>query len=251
MKNIIAGNWKMNNLKKDIDIFFKEFNLKKSSINYQNREILIAPPSLYIEYIKREIEKYKINCKIGAQNCFYEHKGAFTGEISFEMLSDIGVDFVIIGHSERRYIFNESDQLISEKVSALLNNNIITIFCIGETLSERENGQTFHVLERQLSSSLKKSLNTNLLIIAYEPVWAIGTGKTASINQISDVHNWLTNYLQKNIANNIPLLYGGSVKSSNIKEIMSIDNVNGVLVGGASLDFTEFIQIINFDKEFS
>ncbi len=249
MKNIIAGNWKMNNLKKDIDSFINKFEIYQKSIDFSDKEVFIAPVSVYFYYFFNKIKNKNLNIKLGLQNCHYESKGAFTGEISPEMVKDINADFVIIGHSERRHIFNESDEIINKKVTSCLEKNIRTILCIGEKLKQRETGNTFYVLEEQLSKNLDSINSFENLIIAYEPVWAIGTGKTASPEQIAEVHNWLQKYLEKNIANNVPLLYGGSVKSSNIKNIMSIDNVNGVLVGGASLNIEDFIQIINFDKE--
>ncbi len=251
MKKIIAGNWKMNNLKKDIDDFLFKFNKCKNNINYKNRDVLIAPVSLYCHYFKNKVNELDLNIEVGVQNCFYEDKGAFTGEISPLMLKDFDIDFVIIGHSERRNIFNENDELLNKKVKSTLKKEIKTIFCIGEKLEDRENNNTFNVLKSQLLNGLKDIDNFLFknLIIAYEPVWAIGTGKTATVSQIEEVHNFIKEFLKKNIAINLPILYGGSVKPSNIKEIIYASNVDGVLVGGASLSFDNFIHIINFDKE--
>ncbi len=251
MKKIIAANWKMNNLRKDIDEFIEKFNKNKSLIDYNSRDILIAPVSLYFFYLKNKILAYNINIKLGIQNCYYKDKGAFTGEISPDMLIDSNVDFVIIGHSERRNIFNEDNEILNKKLHAVLSRKIKTIFCIGENLNQRENNETFNIIESQLNSGLKNIEDKYFenLIIAYEPVWAIGTGKTATINQIEEVHNFIKDFFKKNIAINLPILYGGSVKPSNIKDIIFAKDVDGVLVGGASLKFDDFIKIINFDKE--
>ncbi len=249
MKTIIAGNWKMNNLKKDIDLFVEEFHKEQETINFDKKDVLIAPPSIYFTYFRKKIKDNNLTLQLGLQNCHFEEKGAFTGEISPKMLKDIKADFVIIGHSERRHVFNESDEFINKKVISCLAEGIKTVFCIGETLEERDKGATFSVLERQLKKGLQGIENVNKLVVAYEPVWAIGTGKTATISQISEVHTFLKDFLEKNIANNIPLLYGGSVKPENALNILSLDNVNGVLVGGASLQMEQFKKIINFDKE--
>jgi triosephosphate isomerase len=251
MKKIIAANWKMNNLKEDINNFIDKFYKNRDNLNYENREILIAPSTIYFRFLKNKVEELGLQVKVGVQNCFYEDKGAFTGEISPLMLKDLNVDFVIIGHSERRNIFNENDELLNKKVLSTLKKGIKTIFCIGEKLEQRENNDTFNILKSQLLNGLKnieKFYNENLLI-AYEPVWAIGTGKTATVSQIEEVHNFIKDFLKKNIAFNLPILYGGSVKPSNIKEIINASNVDGVLVGGASLKFDDFIHLINFDKE--
>jgi len=251
MNKIIAANWKMNNLKRDIDDFLDKFNKNRESINYKNREILIAPVSIYFDYFKNKVEKYKLNIQVGLQNCHYEDKGAFTGEISPLMVADINADFVIIGHSERRNLFKEDDEFINKKLIATLQKNIKTIFCIGEKLEQRENNETFDILKSQIENGLKNIPNALIsnLIVAYEPVWAIGTGKTATVNQIEEVHDFIKDFFKKNIAINLPILYGGSVKPSNIKDIINVNSVDGVLVGGASLKFEDFQKIINFDKE--
>ncbi len=239
MRKIIAANWKMNMSFKEIDYFFSFF--EKNCNFKEGRDIYIAPPFVYIDYV---LDKNK-NFKIGAQNCFYEDKGAFTGEVSVKMLKDLNVDFVIIGHSERRNIFNEDDELLNKKVKKVLAENLECIFCIGEKLEEREAGKTFEVLEKQLREGLKDISNYNHLIIAYEPVWAIGTGKNATTVQIEEAHSFIKEFLNKNVANNLPILYGGSVKPENITEILNCKNVDGVLVGGASLLAEKFYKIIN------
>jgi triosephosphate isomerase len=249
MRNIIAANWKMNMFFADIDLFFSKLDSYYNSIDFSYKDVYIAPSFLYFSYVKEKVLNNRYNIQVGLQNCHYEDKGAFTGEVSPEMAKDVNADFIIMGHSERRHVFNESNEFINKKIIACLNKGIQTILCVGETLEQRNENKTFSVLENQLIECLKNINELGNLIIAYEPVWAIGTGKTATGEQIEEVHNWLRKFLEKNIANNIPLLYGGSVKPENIKNIMTIENVNGVLVGGASLNIEQFIKIINFDKE--
>ncbi len=239
MRKIIAANWKMNMSFNEIDDFF--FFFEKNDNFKKGREIYIAPPFVYIDYVKKRSK----NFKIGSQNCFYEDKGAFTGEVSVKMLKDLNADFVIVGHSERRNIFNEDDDLLNKKVKKVLEENLECIFCIGEKLKERESGKTFEILEKQLREGLKDISNYENLIIAYEPVWAIGTGKNATTAQIEEAHSFIKDFINKNVANNLPILYGGSVKPENITEILNCKNVDGVLVGGASLIAEKFYKIIN------
>ena len=244
MAVIIAGNWKMNMSFSEIDDYFNFFN-KNSKIK-EDREVWIAPPFVYLQYVKDKISYLNLPFKIGAQNCFYEDKGAFTGEISVKMLKDLNVDFVIIGHSERRHIFKETEEFLYKKLYKVLKSSLICIYCIGEKLEERESGKTFEVISKQLENILKlKGVNLENLIIAYEPVWAIGTGKNATSQQINQVHTFIKDYLKKNVEIDLPILYGGSVKPENIKEILNTENVNGVLVGGASLIAEKFYKIIN------
>ncbi len=243
MGKIISANWKMNMSLKDIEEFFIYF---KGKTIKEGREVYIAPPFIYIPIVEELRKKFKLNFKLGAQNCYYEDKGAFTGEISVKMLKDFNVDFVIIGHSERRHIFGEKDELLNKKIYKVLNEGLKCIFCIGEKLEERKNGQTFIVLENQLKNGLKNINNLENLIIAYEPVWAIGTGINAKPEQIEEAHSFIKKFLEKSVEKNIPILYGGSVKPENINEIMNCKNVDGVLVGGASLIAEKFLKIINF-----
>jgi len=240
---IIAANWKMNMNFNEINNFFNFFDKNRDFKN--DRKVFIAPPFVYIQYVKDKVNKLNLSFEIGAQNCFYEDKGAFTGEISVNMLNDLNIDFVIIGHSERRNIFNEDDYLLNKKVKKVLSSNMKCIFCIGEKLEEREEGKTFDILKKQLENGLKSVNNVENLIIAYEPVWAIGTGKNATNQQIEEAHTFIKDFLNKNVANNLPILYGGSVKPENITEILSCNNVDGVLVGGASLVAEKFYKIIN------
>ena len=189
--------------------------------------------------------------KVGAQNVFYENKGAYTGEVSPVMLKDLNVDYVIIGHSERRKYFHETDEIINLKIKATMSENLNVIFCIGETLEERESEKTFDVLKKQIEKGLENIEKYNSLVLAYEPVWAIGTGKVASEFQIEEAHAFIRNRLKdiySDKADRIRILYGGSVSPENIHPIMNIANVDGVLVGGASLDPEKFLKIIKYEK---
>ena len=244
MVEIIAGNWKMNMSFSEIDEYFKYFSENREI--KKNREVWIAPPFVYLQYVKDKSLDLSLPFKIGAQNCYYEDKGAFTGEISINMLRDLNIDFVIVGHSERRHIFKETEELLYKKLYKVLRSNLICIYCIGEKLEEREDGKTIEILTQQLENILMlEDVNLENLVIAYEPVWAIGTGKNATSEQIREVHTFIKNYLKKNIEIEVPILYGGSVKPENIKEILNTENVNGVLVGGASLIAEKFYKIIN------
>ncbi|MCL4124766.1 UNVERIFIED_CONTAM: hypothetical protein GTU68_024430 [Idotea baltica] len=191
-------------------------------------------------------ESTKGNLKLGAQNAHWEESGAYTGEISCSMLKVSGCEFVIIGHSERRDIFKEDNELVLKRALGVLDNDLELVFCIGETESERDAGDTFKVLEDQLSGLIKNIDKTKLdkLVIAYEPVWAIGTGKVASLDEINETHNFISDLLNKNLIKNTPILYGGSVNPDNFSEILNIDKVSGALVGGASLTFEKFSALI-------
>lgn len=247
MKKIfIAGNWKMNTRPDQAENLVKDilFGLQDKKIN---SEIIVCPPFTNLYHVSTIIGGSKI--KLGAQNCFYETQGAFTGEISIPMLKYFNVEYIIVGHSERRTYFGETDELINKKVKAILENNIKPIICIGETLTERQQGRTYEILFNQLDKCLKDLTTDELknLIIAYEPVWAIGTGISATKEQIEEAHNKIKEYIGKlfNVSNNdIVLQYGGSVTAQNSNEILSIENVNGALIGGASLKSDIFLKII-------
>lgn len=243
---IFAANWKMHKTVSEMHSFFKEF--LELPIK-DDRDVIIAPPFTLLYEASATISALNTkNVFIAAQNMFFEEKGAFTGEISPLMLNDAGVSHVILGHSERRHIFGETDALISMKVKTCLGAGLKPIICIGERLEEREAGRTFDVLAVQLAAGLclVNAQDANNIIIAYEPVWAIGTGKTATPEQAQEVHNFIRMWLEKRfnaLAQNLPILYGGSVKSSNIAELMSKQDVDGVLVGGASLEAKIFTEI--------
>ena len=239
MKYII-GNWKMNQNAKIIDNFIKSF--KKNKVN--NVKFGLAVPYVYIEKIKKKLGK---TCLIGAENCSEYSSGAYTGEVSAEMLADFNIDFCLVGHSERRTIFAETDEQINEKIKQLIKNKITPLFCIGETLKEYENKETKKVIKKQIEKGLKgiNASELNNLIIAYEPVWAIGTGKTADAKTINNITEYIKNLLLKMYGENsksIKVLYGGSVNSENASNLLT-DLVDGALVGGASLNAEKFINI--------
>jgi triosephosphate isomerase len=244
-KKIVAGNWKMNMTIDESNELINE--LKEVSKN--NVEIKIAPSFTNLYYTISLLKNSVI--EVIAQNVHSEKRGAYTGEISTEMLKSIGVNTVIIGHSERRKYFNETDTILSKKVKAALENSLNIIFCIGEELSERESGNHFEIIKNQLTNALIDLNNSEIknIVIAYEPVWAIGTGMTANNQQIQEMHEFIRELINKKfsneIADNIRILYGGSVKPNNAKEIFSLNDVDGGLIGGASLNFSDFHSIIN------
>ncbi len=249
MKPLIAANWKMNKTRKEIDQFFSEF-LKMVPYISSDREVVIIPTFVYIPYIAEKLMGTAIS--YGAQNVFYEEKGAFTGEISPLMLRDLGCTYVVIGHSERRKYFCETDETVNLKVKKVLELGMRPIVCIGETLEERENNKTFEVIEKQVQGGLEgiKISSPESLVIAYEPIWAIGTGKTATPQQAEEVHRFIRKLLGdlfKDIAGEIRILYGGSVKPENVAGLMEMENINGALVGGASLDPVSFYKIIRYE----
>ncbi len=233
----IVGNWKMNQSLEEIKSFFIDFTKMKMDLKCQ---AWIAPQFIHIPILK-ELAFTLGNIKVGAQNCSEVDSGAFTGEVSPKALADMGTDFVIIGHSERRTIFKEDNKLLNKKFLNALSNNLKVIFCIGETLEERESGNTFSVIEKQLNEGLLNfpKEKSELLLLAYEPVWAIGTGKTASSEQAEEVHSFIRNKLPNELQK-VVILYGGSVKPDNIHSLLQMPNIDGALVGGASLKASDF-----------
>ncbi|MEO0203109.1 MAG: triose-phosphate isomerase [candidate division WOR-3 bacterium] len=228
---IIAGNWKMNlSLNEAIDLA----NSIKSS--YKN-EIILFPPSIYVLKVK-EIVKAK-NIKVGVQNIFYEDFGAFTGEISAIMVKSSNLDYVLIGHSERRKYFLESDEVINKKLKKAIDYNLNVILCVGETLDERRNNKAFDVVKLQVLRAIENLNNLNNLKIAYEPVWAIGTGINATPEQANEIHQFIKEIV------NVPVLYGGSVNENNAYELLSQKFIDGLLIGGASLKSSSFNKIID------
>ena len=240
---IIAGNWKMNGLidsKKEID------NLLQKVTNLSKSNVILFPPFTLLESFTKLTENSGIF--IGAQDCHFEDYGAHTSAISAPMIRDINAKFVIVGHSETRMSYNYTNQIIRLKAEAAHRNNLIPIICIGESDYHREKGDQYNFVRTQLEESLPEAVTRNNTIIAYEPIWAIGTGNTATINDIIEMCDCIFSTLNSLISdkNNIPrCLYGGSVNNSNAKDILSISNIGGVLVGGASLDSTQFSKIIN------
>jgi triosephosphate isomerase len=248
-KKIIAGNWKMNLLFEEADelLFSIKEKIEEQEINCD--EIILCPPFPYME-IAGDVFNEVANAYIGAQNTSEEEKGAYTGEISAEMLNSLNIEYCIIGHSERRKYFRETDEQILKKAQILLDNNVKPIICCGELLEEREKNIYFDVIKNQLKKAIiplgKKALG---VVIAYEPVWAIGTGKTATPEQAQEIHAFIRSYiceeLGEEIGESISILYGGSCKPNNAKELFQKKDVDGGLIGGASLSADDFIQIAN------
>ncbi|XP_043935538.1 triosephosphate isomerase [Protopterus annectens] len=238
----VGGNWKMNGNKKELGDLIKSLN---GAALDPKTEVVCGAPAIYIQYA-REMLDPKIG--VSAQNCYKVAKGAFTGEISPAMIKDCGANWVILGHSERRHVFGESDELISQKVEHALSENLGVIACIGEKLDEREAGITEQVVFQQTKAIAARVKDWEHVVLAYEPVWAIGTGKTATPQQAQEVHHTLRDWVKKNVsedvANSLRIIYGGSVTGANCKELASQPDVDGFLVGGASLK-PEFINIIN------
>ena len=245
VRSIVAGNWKMNKTPHSGTLFTLEVIEYLDEIN--NVDIIFCPPFTGLYNLDVSPPFY-----LGAQNCYFKDSGAYTGEISLNMLLECNVDYVIIGHSERRHIFKEDNDSINKKVVKVLKSGIRPILCIGETIDEMNAGKAYNIIEDQLISGLNSIKSLNNIIIAYEPVWAIGTGLTASYEQINKVHALIRKILGQLFnhkeSKNIPILYGGSVNSTNANELISIDGVNGFLIGGASLDvikFSEVVKIVN------
>ena len=240
-RSIAAGNWKMNGLREN----FNDILLIDAASENVNCDVILCVPDTLI----REISEKTKNIFSGGQNCHIEASGAFTGDISAEMIKDAGASHVIVGHSERRVNYNENNNLIKSKAQTALNEGLKAIICIGETLKERDTGITLDIIKKQLLDSLPQEITGETIIIAYEPVWAIGTGLTPSIEQITEVHDFIRAELENNygkkIGHSVNILYGGSMNAKNAHEISAIENVDGGLVGGASLKAESFIPIIN------
>ncbi|MBU2102561.1 MAG: triose-phosphate isomerase [Candidatus Omnitrophota bacterium] len=245
-KPIIAGNWKM----------YKTINegvalangLKRELLDFNEAEIVLCPPFTALASIYEILMETEI--KLGAQNLFWEKEGAYTGEVSSLMLKDAGCEFVILGHSERRKYFGETDDAINKKIRVAMAVGLTSICCVGETLQERESGKTIDVITTQLTGCFTDLQIEDIMgiVIAYEPVWAIGTGKNATPTQAQEVHTfirtWLAERFSDGFAQNTRILYGGSVKPANTKEIMNEPDVDGALVGGASLEIASFVNIV-------
>ncbi|WP_026478336.1 triose-phosphate isomerase [Alkaliphilus transvaalensis] len=244
---IIAGNWKMNKTNNEA---LQLVNELKTHVNETDVEVVICVPFTALSEVRKAIEGTKI--KLGAQNIHWEDGGAYTGEISPDMLLNIGVEYVIIGHSERRQYFHESDETVNLKVKKALEKGLKPIVCVGETLEEREANKTFEVVKRQTEKALQgiKEESMEQIVIAYEPIWAIGTGKTASSGDANTVIAYIREVIQSlyndTISEMIRIQYGGSVKASNASEIMNEADIDGALVGGASLEAEAFLGIVHF-----
>ncbi len=242
----IVANFKMNKTVHEAEEFLKNLVLNGKKWNL---EVIICPTFLCLERALNICHKSGI--KIGAQNCYFEKNGAFTGEVSAFMLSSVGAEYVILGHSERRTYFFETDDIINKKVISALENNLKPIICVGETEFERENGTEKEKIKSQIDFALKGAEPEQLdkVIIAYEPIWAIGTGKVVDYDDARKMFLFIKNHLVfrygKNLADKIKLLYGGSINENNVKELLGIENIDGGLIGGASLDFSRFMSILN------
>lgn len=243
---IIAANWKMYKTFKECDEFVSLF-LKKVE-KKESRTLIIFPQTILLPQLAKKLSHSFI--KWGAQNCYFEPKGAFTGETSPEVLADLGTSYVLVGHSERRQYFCEKDELLSKKVKTIQSFHMIPLLCVGESLQERESGKTNHVILSQLINGLKLADHSKPFALAYEPVWAIGTGKVATPEQAEEAHQILRNGLREigphTKADQISILYGGSVKPENAKELGKQKNIDGFLVGGASLEPDSFASIAAF-----
>lgn len=241
---LVAGNWKMNKTVSEADAFLKE--LKEKVSPSPKTKALIFPSAMSLSSCQKILDGSPIS--YGAQNCHFEDSGAFTGEISPLMLKDVGATHVLVGHSERRHVFGETDALMSKKVAALVKHNICPVLCVGEKEDERVAQQTLGRIRLQLETGLSQIDGAADVIIAYEPVWAIGTGRVPSLEDIKEVHSFIRSELFKKWGergNTVPILYGGSVTPQNSKDISTVQDVGGFLIGGASLKIASYLDIYN------
>ncbi|NLN15537.1 MAG: triose-phosphate isomerase [Tissierellia bacterium] len=243
---IIAGNWKMNKTIAEAVDLVEEIKVNKLK---DGVEVVLCTPFTALAAVKEAVEGTAI--RVGAQNMHWEEWGAYTGEISPLMLKELGVDYVIIGHSERRQYFNESDESVNKKVIAALKHGIKPIVCVGESLEERESNKEKDVVRRQITKALEglKAEDVKNIVIAYEPIWAIGTGKTASAEEANDMIAYIREIIGElygDLKDQIRIQYGGSVKANNIKELMAQSHIDGALVGGASLKAEDFVKLVNY-----
>jgi triosephosphate isomerase (TIM) len=245
-KPIIAGNWKLNKTPHEAIVLAND--LKREIVDLQGVDIVLCPPFTALADVADTLTD--TNIALGAQNIFWEDAGAFTGEISGPMLKDLGVTYVIIGHSERRQYFNETNETVSKRLRAALRNSLLPIVCVGENLNQRESNKTFDVIKDHCEGSLKglSAEEMKNVVVAYEPVWAIGTGKTATPAQAQEVHVFIRQLLGKmfstEISNSVRIQYGGSVTPDNIVSLMAQEDIDGALVGGASLKAPSFAAIV-------
>jgi triosephosphate isomerase len=242
----IAANWKMNKTVPEAMDFIYSFLPAVADV--KDADIVLAPPFTALFALAERLAG--TNVGLSAQNLFYEEKGAYTGEVSAQMLEDVGCDYVITGHSERRQYFHETDEVVNRKAKIAQENGLSVIFCVGESLEEREAGMTYDVLKRQLLNGLKE-IDVRKLVVAYEPVWAIGTGKTATPEQAQEAHKHIRGKLREiyqNDADSVRILYGGSVTPENVDSLMACADVDGALVGGASLKPDNFERIVKFKR---
>ena len=247
---LIAGNWKM--YKTNPEAVQAAQAIKELTADVTDVDIMIAPAFTALAPVAEAIKGSPIG--LGAQNLYWEPEGAYTGEVAPQMLASAGCSHVIIGHSERRQYFGETDETVNKKIRSAIANRLIPVFCIGENEQQREDGRTFSVLDKQIENGIKgfSSNELSTLIVAYEPIWAIGTGKTATQEQAQEVHahvrNWFLQAFGEIYSFRLRILYGGSVKPANVKELMAMPDVDGALVGGASLDPESFSKLVHFQS---
>ena len=250
-KTLIAGNWKMNGHLEDGVALAKGVALEVKKSGRKDCEVLICPPYTLLMAAKKAIKGSRV--QLGAQDCHFDAKGAHTGDISPLMLKDMGCQYVIVGHSERRTDHGETNELIAKKASAAIEAGLKVIICIGETEKERDENRTIEVCTTQIMGSVPSNATYQNTVIAYEPVWAIGTGKTPTAQEVEDVHASIRKVISKKLgranANKMRILYGGSMKPSNAKELLSLEDVDGGLIGGASLKVADFMAIIDASKQ--
>ncbi|MDD4910295.1 MAG: triose-phosphate isomerase [Candidatus Omnitrophica bacterium] len=244
---IIAGNWKLNKtIAESLELVN---NLKRQLLDVEEVELVVCPPFTALAEVAEAL--FETNIQVGAQDCYWEDSGAFTGEVSAPMLKDAGAKFIIVGHSERRQFFSETDQTVNKKVKAVLKAGLTPIACVGENLTQREKGQTFAIIESHIKGAFDgiSAEDAAGIVVAYEPVWAIGTGKTATPQQAQEAHNFIRKLLAKlyndDVAGSVRIQYGGSVKPANARELMAQADIDGALVGGASLEAESFAAIVN------
>lgn len=249
-KIVIAGNWKMHKTKEEVEAFFKGLD---SLTTKEGVEAVICSPFPYLETVVERSKSIPVAC--GAQTMHFEESGAFTGEVSPVMLKDIGVTYVIIGHSERRQYFNETDETVNKKVHAAHAQELTPIVCVGESLEQREANKTLSFIEKQVKEALRGVKETQIArtIIAYEPIWAIGTGKTASSEDANEVCKHIREVIKsltsEEVANKVTIQYGGSVNPDNIAELLATSDIDGALVGGASLEAESFMKLVEAGNE--
>jgi triosephosphate isomerase len=249
-KPLIAGNWKMHTTVREAQELASA--VVRAAAKVTDREVMIAPPYTALAAVGKMLADTGV--KLGAQNVHWEDEGAFTGEISAPLLRDVGCTMAIVGHSERRHVFGETDSMINRRLTGAIHSGLIPVLCVGETLKQRDLDQTLEVLEEQVRSGLAgvEVVDGGELVVAYEPVWAIGTGKTATEGQAQEAHSFIRKLLsdicEKNIAAQVRILYGGSVKPENIDSLMQQEDIDGALVGGAALKADSFERIICFQQ---
>jgi triosephosphate isomerase (TIM) len=243
VRKLIAGNWKMNGLRADGLALARALVARAAAGDPPDCALAVCPPATLLVPVSDTLRGSGI--ALGAQDCHAEPKGAHTGDLSAAMLKDAGCTYVIVGHSERRADHGETDGVVRAKASAAHAAGLVPILCVGETLAERDAGETLAVVKRQIEGSVPEGLKASQIVIAYEPVWAIGTGRTATARQVAEVHAKLRELLKERVKDGaeVPILYGGSVKATNALELLGVANVDGALVGGASLDAADFWAI--------